>query len=674
MNNTNDMYNQYPQYNDMNYNQGYEYNNTINNIPSGYIPPQSKVKVKKRTRKFSFFLGFLTGMVFLLIAVVASTLIVAKTVKISDVERMLNISIVRDDSVKSCTLEQFIRTMTDANTLSVNKVEGIFGEVVPTTYDETINKLTNKYLEIPDFRDAPLATLVPGFSDIINNIVVTDTIDAVEDFAQIPSLLKTFLNMKFGTQKFRDVIDNLGTNIDGITVKDCVDAYKQDCTTNGIEIDEKLNDVLTFASDNLGTISVLQFAKNVEYHLKGLALVSTMTQLDTIFPESVTAIFKRVYGTELSVGNFLDNMESYLNYLYVEDVTGVFDGFGANVPQAITDFLNKYFAKEQFIDFVNNIEAKVYALKIKTIADEFGIQYQITEEKTELNLLEQVVANCVENDYTVQDVINNYETIISDSVGDLTVQDVKDMTGLDLTSYIKSLNCSDKLSSLNTKFENLTLGDVFGTTTDKLLNLIKDVKINEVSDPVNGVVGKISDAKISDIIDLGANPSKLLNAISNLSINDLKNDSSIQNAISDLTIADIMDLGTNPSKIIETLGAIKIGELTTKIDTLQLKDFIDITSASPKILQALKDSTLTNLSDSVNNLTIGSVVSADSSVLKLFTNGASTKLSEIETGMKDFNTMTLQELAEIANTSKTIPAKYQSYTLDQIIDLLSEIG
>lgn len=674
MNNTNDMYNQYPQYNDMNYNQGYEYNNTINNIPSGYIPPQSKVKVKKRTRKFSFFLGFLTGMVFLLVAVVASTLIVAKTVKISDVERMLNISIVRDDSVKSCTLEQFIRTMTDANTLSVNKVEGIFGEVVPTTYDETINKLTNKYLEIPDFRDAPLATLVPGFSDIINNIVVTDTIDAVEDFAQIPSLLKTFLNMKFGTQKFRDVIDNLGTNIDGITVKDCVDAYKQDCTTNGIEIDEKLNDVLTFASDNLGTISVLQFAKNVEYHLKGLALVSTMTQLDTIFPESVTAIFKRVYGTELSVGNFLDNMESYLNYLYVEDVTGVFDGFGANVPQAITDFLNKYFAKEQFIDFVNNIEAKVYALKIKTIADEFGIQYQITEEKTELNLLEQVVANCVENDYTVQDVINNYETIISDSVGDLTVQDVKDMTGLDITSYIKSLNYTDKLSSLNTKFENLTLGDVFGTTTDKLLNLIKDVKINEVSDPVNGVVGKISDAKISDIIDLGANPSKLLNAISNLSINDLKNDSSIQNAISDLTIADIMDLGTNPSKIIETLGAIKIGELTTKIDTLQLKDFIDITSASPKILQALKDSTLTNLSDSVNNLTIGSVVSADSSVLKLFTNGASTKLSEIETGMKDFNTMTLQELAEIANTSKTIPAKYQSYTLDQIIDLLSEIG
>ena len=674
MNNTNDMYNQYPQYNDMNYNQGYEYNNTINNIPSGYIPPQSKVKVKKRTRKFSFFLGFLTGMVFLLVAVVASTLIVAKTVKISDVERMLNISIVRDDSVKSCTLEQFIRTMTDANTLSVNKVEGIFGEVVPTTYDETINKLTNKYLEIPDFRDAPLATLVPGFSDIINNIVVTDTIDAVEDFAQIPSLLKTFLNMKFGTQKFRDVIDNLGTNIDGITVKDCVDAYKQDCTTNGIEIDEKLNDVLTFASDNLGTISVLQFAKNVEYHLKGLALVSTMTQLDTIFPESVTAIFKRVYGTELSVGNFLDNMESYLNYLYVEDVTGVFDGFGANVPQAITDFLNKYFAKEQFIDFVNNIEAKVYALKIKTIADEFGIQYQITEEKTELNLLEQVVANCVENDYTVQDVINNYETIISDSVGDLTVQDVKDMTGLDITSYIKSLNYTDKLSSLNTKFENLTLGDVFGTTTDKLLNLIKDVKINEVSDPVNGVVGKISDAKISDIIDLGANPSKLLNAISNLSINDLKNDSSIQNAISDLTIADIMDLGTNPSKIIETLGAIKIGELTTKIDTLQLKDFIDITSASPKILQALKDSTLTNLSDSVNNLTIGSVVSADSSVLKLFKNGANTKLSEIETGMKDFNTMTLQELAEIANTSKTIPAKYQSYTLDQIIDLLSEIG
>lgn len=681
-------------YNQPNYAQGYggypTYNSQLPvqeaykqpqlNVPIENLPHSKNKKTKKEKKKGrfgSFIFGFFMGIIFIIVAVVGAGYYVTTSLKVQDLERMLNISIVKDSNAKGLTLYEFIGTVADTNNLTIEKVEGLFGQVLPTTYDATINEITSKYISVPDFRKASINTIITGVNTIVNNINVTDAVDALSDFTNLPGIVVTLLNNKFGSNKFINFVNSLGSNIQSITVQDAIVAYETDSSNNLVVIDETVQEILDFAKQEYGTIPLMSFIQNIEGNLNTTSLLGIVSALDSVIPSEFVAVVSRVYGEDLSIGSFINNFATYLRYLNVEDILDAGEGFGFLFIDELDALIRENFGEVSIVDFLTDIGGQIGSLEIKAVADAFGINYQVSQDVPELNMIEQVVADCVVKEYTVQDVLDNYETIINDRIGDLTVGDIKDMVGIDLTQYIKSLELTDKLSTLATKFEELTLGDVFGESSDNLLNIIKDVKLSEVSDENNGIMAVINDSKISELIDLGVNPSGLMAALGELTIGSLSNEGSIQNAISDLTIADIIDIDHNSSKLMQALADIKIGNLATDaenaVKTLTIADFVTINSSSPAILKAIQNVQIENLASSISGLKIKDIVGADSAVCKLFVDGGDTLLSNIETGMKDFSTLTIVEIAEIAGITDSIPEQFRSYNLQQIIALLNSI-
>lgn len=155
-----------------------------------------------------------------------------------------------------------------------------------------------------------------------------------------------------------------------------------------------------------------------------------------------------------------------------------------------------------------------------------------------------------------------------------------------------------------TESENLlggmTIGDVIDTeNADGLMKAISSWTLDDLS---NG--NRIKRLKISQIIDIDSSSSLLMQALSDWRIGDLTE----QQKIDSLTLADILELDESSPMILRTLANTAIGDFGDAVDNLRLSEILDAEDISGnKLLKNLGNSTLTSLSQDIQNLTVADV-------------------------------------------------------------------
>ncbi len=137
---------------------------------------------------------------------------------------------------------------------------------------------------------------------------------------------------------------------------------------------------------------------------------------------------------------------------------------------------------------------------------------------------------------------------------------------------------------------------------DTFIVAFDDLKLSELS---TGISSKVDTMKISDIIDVTGN--SILGCLGDSTIGSLSED------INNLTIGDMFPGATN--KILIALSDVKITELDSDvqsvIDGMILSDIITIPNDS-LVLNLVANTSIGNLSTTINNLTIGNLFPAPS--------------------------------------------------------------
>jgi len=254
---------------------------------------------------------------------------------------------------------------------------------------------------------------------------------------------------------------------------------------------------------------------------------------------------------------------------------------------------------------------KLSELKIKDLKDEDTIRNLFMTLKLEEVIdvdssTPQIIVKLIDKDYTINDLLT------SNLYNDLTVGDVFDTTDNRLLEALKGVSLND-MEDEDTILA-LKLGDVLPTTTggDSIIDKFSDKTLSELSSL------DIHDIKISDIFSSDEiNNNRILKALTtsnpNISIGDLTDTSVIQS----LKLGDILsDSQIADSKILSSLVDLdcSIGELSSKIDTLTLGSVLGIDSTSlgvPRILKVLADTQIKDLTTRVNSLTLIEMVDID---------------------------------------------------------------
>ncbi len=229
------------------------------------------------------------------------------------------------------------------------------------------------------------------------------------------------------------------------------------------------------------------------------------------------------------------------------------------------------------------------------LKDEKKIESLTIEQLVDLGETPSGIMNAMRTwtiaDFNNQEKIEN-ELYIGDVVGDASSGIMKAMR----TWTIGDLNKQEKI-------ESLKIGEILdGDTSSGILEAMSDWSIADLKDQE-----KIESLKIGQIVDLGDSPSGILSAMKEWTIGNLNQ----QNRIERLKIGQIIDLGDNPSGILRAMEDWRISDLNDqkKIDSLTLGSVISIEDGtSPKMLLALKDMSLGEISTSIDSLYISDVL------------------------------------------------------------------
>ena len=166
-------------------------------------------------------------------------------------------------------------------------------------------------------------------------------------------------------------------------------------------------------------------------------------------------------------------------------------------------------------------------------------------------------------------------------------------------------------------FDNLingaTLNTIFDTDDSPIMQALGDLTLNELQDQ-NKILEKLDTLKISDIMsEADIAGSVLLTALKDKTIADLKDPATIKN----LKISDLLSAEDIAGSILLTALQNKTIDDLTKQETIENLKISDILSsddiAGSQLLTALKDKTLADLKDpaTIKNLKISELLSAD---------------------------------------------------------------
>lgn len=256
---------------------------------------------------------------------------------------------------------------------------------------------------------------------------------------------------------------------------------------------------------------------------------------------------------------------------------------------------------------------KLSELKIKDLKDEDTIRNLFMTLKLEEVIdvdssTPQIIVKLIDKDYTINDLLT------SNLYNDLTVGDVFDTSDNRLLDALKDVSLND-LEDEDTILA-LKLGDVLPTTEDgdSIIDKFADKTLAELSNL------DIHDIRIRDLFsseEIYNNNNKFLKALvesnPDITIGDLTGTACIRTLklVDILPYEQIMD-----NKILYALAELDctIGEISSKLDTLTLGTVLGITSTSlgvPRILQSLADTPVNELTNKINTLVLSEMIDID---------------------------------------------------------------
>lgn len=171
-------------------------------------------------------------------------------------------------------------------------------------------------------------------------------------------------------------------------------------------------------------------------------------------------------------------------------------------------------------------------------------------------------------------------------------------------------------SSMTAEMNNIYVDDVItiDANSPAVLRYLAGYTLNEDGTldksgrrTIGELSGSLDGLTISSVVDVNENSHKLLQTIGDWTLNDIGNPSKIDSiALGDvLTIADD---GSAP-RILQVLANVPLGEISGKINSLALKDILDVSDSN--ILSNLANSTLDTLANDLKNLSVQQMYADD---------------------------------------------------------------
>ena len=166
---------------------------------------------------------------------------------------------------------------------------------------------------------------------------------------------------------------------------------------------------------------------------------------------------------------------------------------------------------------------------------------------------------------------------------------------------------------------------------------------------IEDLTGSLDGLTVGDMVNMGDDPHPLLEAISGWTLDDIGNPDKLDS----LTLGDVLGVDTSEgsadAKILQALADVPIGEISAEIDNITLGDMVKI-GAGDTLLGSLRGSTLTSLADDLKALTVQQMFADD--VYEYYTAG------EIPLGADE--TAQIGQLKELADA---LAAEYGSKNL-----------
>ena len=249
----------------------------------------------------------------------------------------------------------------------------------------------------------------------------------------------------------------------------------------------------------------------------------------------------------------------------------------------------------------------------------------------------------------------NTDTMTLDSLGQF-LDIPTDNAVFDAIRYTPFAYLSSSMTAeLNSVYVDDVL-DIDGTSPRLLLVLAygQNVKVNddftiEYDEDDRRTIGDLTrefdQLTISDMIDIDENSHPLLSAIGDWTMDDIGS----KDKINSLTLGDLLGEESQNAKILQALANVSIGEISAEIDNIALGDMVKI-GAGDTLLGSLRGSTLTSLADDLKALTVQQMFADD--VYEYYTAG------EIPLGADE--TAQIGQLKELADA---LAAEYGSKNL-----------
>ena len=162
---------------------------------------------------------------------------------------------------------------------------------------------------------------------------------------------------------------------------------------------------------------------------------------------------------------------------------------------------------------------------------------------------------------------------------------------------------------------------------------------------IEDLPGSLDGLTVGDMVNMGDDPHPLLEAISGWTMDDIGS----KDKINSLTLGDLLGEESQNAKILQALANVSIGEISAEIDNIALGDMVKI-GAGDTLLGSLRGSTLTSLADDLKALTVQQMFADD--VYEYYTAG------EIPLGADE--TAQIGQLKELADA---LAAEYGSKNL-----------
>lgn len=205
---------------------------------------------------------------------------------------------------------------------------------------------------------------------------------------------------------------------------------------------------------------------------------------------------------------------------------------------------------------------------------------------------------------------------------------------------------------------------------------------------INGIDDAIKTMKVKNAVKVGDDSHAVLKEIADMTLDELSNDSALQAQIDGLLISDVITVNDDSNKVLRYLADKELGKLSEAIDAMKISDAIDIVTdeevvanpelkASSRVLQYFKKSetTLNNIDEAIQNMTIGDAVKIDKNSSKVLQYLKDSKLDELDA---DIKAMKISDAVEIVTDEEAAanPELTASHAvLQKIADMtLDELG